>query len=147
MENYLICVQNPQYRNALTIFRTSSHTLEIERGRHTNPITPIEQRLCNVCLVLEDKFHFLLECNMFTDERTAFLHQIQNKYSQFIALDNKENLFSCYKMKILKLYHRPLNSFIMPRKKRIIWFISNYDQQLFVITRLSWCARLDNIYI
>ena len=89
-ENYLSCVQNPQYRNALTKFRTSSHTLEIERGRHTNPITPVEQRLCNVCHVLEDELHFLLECNMFTDERTAFLYQIQNKYSQFITLDNKE---------------------------------------------------------
>ena len=27
---------------------------------------------------------------MFTDERAAFLYQIQNKYSQFITLDNKE---------------------------------------------------------
>ena len=50
-KNYLSCVQSPQYRNALTKFRTSSHTLEIERGRHTNPITPVEQRLCNVCHV------------------------------------------------------------------------------------------------
>ena len=40
--------------------------------------------------MLEDELHFLLECNMFTDERTAFLYQIQNKYSQFITLDNKE---------------------------------------------------------
>ena len=92
-ENYLSCVQNPQYRNTLTKFRTSSHTLEIERGRHTNPITPVEQRLCNVYHVLEDELHFLLECNMFTDERTAFLYQIQNKYSQFITLDNKEKKY------------------------------------------------------
>ena len=89
-ENYLSCVQNPQYHNALTKFRTSSHTLEIERGRHTNPITPVEQRLCNVCHELEDELHFLLGCNMFTDERIAFLYQIQNEYSQFITLDNKE---------------------------------------------------------
>ena len=89
LENYLSCVQNPQYRTALTKFRTSPHTLENERGRHTKPVTPIKQRLCNVCHVLEE-VHFLLECNMFTDESTAFLNQIQNKYSQFIALDNKE---------------------------------------------------------
>ena len=93
-ENYLSCIQNPQYRNALTKFRTSSHTLEIERGRHTNPITPVEERLCNVCHVLEDELHFRLGCNMSTDERTAFLYQIQNKYSQFITLDNKEK-FIC----------------------------------------------------
>ena len=55
-KNYLGCVKNPQFRNALT--------------------TPIEQGLCNVCHVLEDESHFLLQCNMFTDKRTAFLCQI-----------------------------------------------------------------------
>ena len=52
----------------------------------------MEQRLCNVCRVLEDECHFVLQCNMFTDERTDFQHQIQNEYSQFIILDEKEKL-------------------------------------------------------
>ena len=35
-ETYLEIVKDGSYRHALTKFRTSSHTLEIERGRHTN---------------------------------------------------------------------------------------------------------------
>ena len=57
MRTLLKLVQNLQYRNAVT----SSHTLEIERGRHTNPIMPIEQRLYDECHVLEDESHFLLQ--------------------------------------------------------------------------------------
>ena len=36
MEPYLYLISNPRYRNALTILRTRSHTLEIERGRYIN---------------------------------------------------------------------------------------------------------------
>ena len=72
-ECYLNGVKNPKYRKALTKFRTSSHTLEIERGRHTNPTTPLEQRQCRICHVLEDETHFLLCGRMFTDERHDFL--------------------------------------------------------------------------
>ena len=70
-ECYLNGVKNPKYRKALTKFRTSSHTLEIERGRHTNPTTPLEQRQCRICHVLEDETHWpalragLLCCNFF----------------------------------------------------------------------------------
>ena len=59
---------------------------------HHSPITPIEQWLCNVRHNLEDKVHFPVQCNMFTDELTACLHQIWNKYSQFIAFDNTKKL-------------------------------------------------------
>ena len=86
-EDYLDCVRNPKYRKALTKFITSSHTLEVERGRHTNPTTPIEQRNCNVCHVFEDECHFLLCCHIFADER---LRRIQNKYPNFATLDHVE---------------------------------------------------------
>ena len=35
-ETYLEVVKDGRYRHALTKFWTSSHTLGIERGRHTN---------------------------------------------------------------------------------------------------------------
>ena len=41
LEPYLIHVKNDKHRIALSKFRCSSHMLEIERGRYTNPITPI----------------------------------------------------------------------------------------------------------
>ena len=40
MEPYLYLISNLRYRNALTRLRTSSHTLEIERGHYTMPKTP-----------------------------------------------------------------------------------------------------------
>ena len=41
-ETYLEVVKDGRYRHALTKFRTSSHTLGIERGRHTN--TEVNER-------------------------------------------------------------------------------------------------------
>ena len=46
LEPYLYLVKNPKYRIAISRFRASSHMLEIERGRHTRPITPLDGRLC-----------------------------------------------------------------------------------------------------
>ena len=64
MEPYLYLVKNPKYRMAISKFRSSSHILEIERGRHTRPITPLENRLCSSCKVVETEIHFLLEYRM-----------------------------------------------------------------------------------
>ena len=40
-ESYLQLINKPQYLSAFARFRAGSHTLEIERGRYTNPRTPI----------------------------------------------------------------------------------------------------------
>ena len=48
-EPYLDLVCNRNQRSYLTRLRVSSHNLAIERGRHTRPITPIDQRICNYC--------------------------------------------------------------------------------------------------
>ena len=45
MEPYLYLVKNPKYRIAISKIRTSSHKLEIERGRYTRPKTPAENVL------------------------------------------------------------------------------------------------------
>ena len=69
MEPYLYMVKNPKYRITISKIRTSSHKLEIERGRYTRPITPIEKRICHLCKVVEDEFHFMLQCYIYTVER------------------------------------------------------------------------------
>ena len=44
-------------RWALSTFRTSSHKLEVEVGRHSN--RPKEERKCKFCKVfVEDEYHF-----------------------------------------------------------------------------------------
>ena len=68
MEPYLYLVKNPKYRIAISKIRTSSHKLEIERGQYTRLITPIEKRICHLCKVVEDEFHFMLQCYIYTAE-------------------------------------------------------------------------------
>ena len=59
-EEYLDLVQNPKYRIILSKFRTSSPTLAIKSGRHTNSITPLEKRICGTCNEITTTFTFLL---------------------------------------------------------------------------------------
>ena len=84
-EPYLTLVNNPKYRIALSKFRTSSHALEIERGRHTNPLTPVDNRLCPMCNILEDELHFLISCAIYENDRCVFFENVSNKYTNFAA--------------------------------------------------------------
>ena len=58
IEPYLYLVKKLQYREAISKFRCNSHTLAIESGRHTNPRTPVADRKCLICDVIEDELHF-----------------------------------------------------------------------------------------
>ena len=61
-------------RVALSKLKISSHRLEIEVGRRSRPKRiPIDGRKCKVCDKLEDEYHFLLECKLFTDLRIKYL--------------------------------------------------------------------------
>ena len=84
IESYLSLVTKKKYRNAITRFRASSHTLEIERGRWTNPITPIDNRLCTLCQSVEDEIHFLFHCRLYTENRIILFDKI-NQYSPGFA--------------------------------------------------------------
>ena len=55
---------------ALCKLRLSSHRLEIEVGRWAKPNrTPLDQRKCRICNIVEDEFHFLLECELYKQIR------------------------------------------------------------------------------
>ena len=69
--------KNPIYRIAISKIRTSSHKLEIETGRYTRHITPIEKRICHLCKVVKDEFHFILQCYIYTIERDNLLKKNQ----------------------------------------------------------------------
>ena len=47
-------------RKSFTAFRFSAHKLKIERGRFLN--LKVENRICNVCMVIEDGIHALCQC-------------------------------------------------------------------------------------
>ena len=69
-------VTDRRYRTAITRLRTSSHTLEIERERYTISRTPVTDRLCCVCKVVEDEEHFLVSCEQYAELRDDFLKKV-----------------------------------------------------------------------
>ena len=60
---------------AVSKLRMSSQRLAIESGRWTGPARiPVDERKCTHCELLEDEYHFILECNIYAE-----LH-VRNKY-------------------------------------------------------------------
>ena len=74
------------------MLRASSHMLEIERGRHTRPITPVENRRGPKCNVIENQIHFVLECTIKQKERLELFDKIRSIDSYYIDLP-PENKF------------------------------------------------------
>ena len=79
-QNCLNITKVPKYRNALISFRLSSHRLAVETGRWNKPRpTPFDERKCKRGNVLEDEFHFLFECLLYTDLTLYFRILLQKK--------------------------------------------------------------------
>ena len=97
-ELYLDAVDNPKYRNAITRIRTNSHTLEIERGRFTKPKTPLTERKCSVCNVVEDEVHFVCACSIYENERKVLFSYIDKTYSNFHMLNNNDKFIHLFAM-------------------------------------------------
>ena len=74
-ETYLKVVKDGSYRHALTKFQTSSHTLETERGRHTN--TEVNERLCAYCKRIDDERHLILYCDVIDYERQCLFEKVK----------------------------------------------------------------------
>ena len=77
---------------AVARLRLSSHDLEIERGRHTRPKTPVANRICQRCQTTEvdDEIHFLMQCNMFELDRKALLSEAGKYITNFNTQCNTE---------------------------------------------------------
>ena len=57
--------------------RVSAHILHSETGRHKKTKVPPEQRFCTFCSnLVENEFHFLLECNLYNQERNDFFNSV-----------------------------------------------------------------------
>jgi len=87
-EPYLNLVKDRRYRNAISKLRTSSHILHIEKGRHTRPITPFDQRLCSMCQCVEDELHFVTACCANDMQRNVLYSKVTRKFPPFETLDN-----------------------------------------------------------
>ena len=89
-ENYLSNITNPLHRQALCRLRTSSHPLMIEKGRYTRPIAPVDERKCSSCGVVEDEFHFLISCQLYSVHRQEMIATVNSKCINFINLSCQE---------------------------------------------------------
>lgn len=92
---YLDICNISKFRFALTRLRVSSHRLQIESGRWARPnAIPIHDRKCLECNVVEDEYHFVLECNIYTDLRTQYIpnyYRCRPNMYKFVDLLNVEN--------------------------------------------------------
>ena len=98
-EKYFTCMRERKHMIALARFRTSSHNLHIEVGRHTSPITPLEKRICKFCnsRAIDDEVHFILDCNFHSTERSVFLNTASNiiPFSNVTKHDIFAKIMSC----------------------------------------------------
>ena len=96
-EKYLDLILVVKHRVGLTKLRTSSHNLEIERGRYVRPRLKPEPRRCVVCNVMDDEIHFVKPCRISACERRIFYQKMSSADPQYTSLNNKENLFTSCK--------------------------------------------------
>jgi hypothetical protein len=94
-KEYLNIVNIRKFRIELSRLRTSSHRLNIESGRWHKPRPiPRNERKCDVCNILEDEFHFLLECQMYSEYRKKYIKPYywrNPNIPKFISLLNSSN--------------------------------------------------------
>ena len=92
IEPYLSLVKDHHYRHAIAQLRTSSHILHIERGRYTKPRTPVNERLCTLCICVEDELHFVTVCTIKRTERTIMYDQICLEFPKSSQLNDEEKI-------------------------------------------------------
>lgn len=103
VETYLTLNLSFKFRNALAKFRCSTHSLMIEKGRHTG-LDRI-YRNCPICLqrniyTVEDEYHFLMICPEYDLIRYEFFPENMlvniclDKFYKFVSSKNEETVTS-----------------------------------------------------
>ena len=74
LQPYLENINVFKYMQAFSKLRMSSHRLAIESGRWVRPTRiPVDDRKCTLCEVLEDEYHFVIECNRYVELRKKYI--------------------------------------------------------------------------
>ena len=73
-QKYLDILNIVKYRKSLSRLRLSSQRLEVKVGRWVKPNkVPYGNIKCKICNVLEDEFHFCLECPLYAELRNKYI--------------------------------------------------------------------------
>ena len=115
---YLNILNITKFRMSVSKLRLSSHRLSIETGRWNRPqSTPLNERICTVCTLLEDAYHFLLECTLYNELRVRYLPRHYRQHPsmyKLVELFNTENdtilknlsvfIFKAFELRNITLY-------------------------------------------
>ena len=97
-----------KFSQAFSKLRVSSHRLEIEAGRWTKPrAIPRDDRKCHNCEILEDEFHFVIECPMYLELRKRYISKYywrRPSMFKFVELINSSNT-SCIRKLCTYIFH------------------------------------------
>lgn len=89
-ENYLDIIKQDRHRIELTKLRLGVHKLRIQTGKYEDKGKPIiiNSRTCLICKtnMVEDIFHFLIQCNKYQDERLKYFNKISSLDGSFNSL-------------------------------------------------------------
>ena len=88
-QSYLEFISVKKFRVALSKLRVSSHRLECEAVRWAKPVrVAYDERKCRVCNILEDEFHFIFECPVYSDLRKLYIDKYYiNRPSMFKLIE------------------------------------------------------------
>ena len=94
IEPYIVQILNRNQRQWLSRYRTSAHTLQIELGRYTRPVTPLSERNCKYCKdgLLDDERHFILFCDTFKIKRQCFMGRLNVLFPDFVSMSVEEKI-------------------------------------------------------
>ena len=96
--------------------------MNIERGRHTRPKTPVEQRLCLFCKSLENEIHFVIDCASYKTEREIFFINVIAVYPDFDGLNSMDRfkyLFTSNNPNVLTWLGKFIYNSLQTRSKRM----------------------------
>ena len=90
-EAYLDIRLPNKIKSSYAKFRTSNHPLAVETQRYCSLNIPRIKRLCNFCNMneVEDEFHLLFSCEIYTSFRHALFQKLRSIISN-LNVDNKE---------------------------------------------------------
>ena len=89
-ENYLSLLLDKQSLFSFSRLRISNHKLEIKLGWYKN--IPPEERYCRLCNLyqVEDEFHFIMSCSVYSEHREQLFQQIKDFVPSFDILPLSE---------------------------------------------------------
>ena len=90
LESYIVQIKDPKLRRLVSKFRLSSHSFNIEKGRHVRPKIPIDERLCTRCnqQSIEDEVHVLLYCSDYQELRVHLFAKIITSHIDNVLHDD-----------------------------------------------------------